>query len=108
MIHLADHLEHQLDLEALYHPNDARRAYMTPYRYIMLELADQLGLSSLATELKQTYNENDSADVSQELRSRSEISLIPSRSCRPRSIGRLDPFTALRFATAWKGRSWFK
>jgi (p)ppGpp synthase/HD superfamily hydrolase len=108
VIHLADHLEHQLDLEVLYHPQDARRAYMTPYRESMLKIADALGLPCLAAELKQAYEENDAAEVPQELRSRSEVTLIAPKSCRPRwtAVGlkliRSSP--ALRFAASARAK----
>jgi hypothetical protein len=84
MIHLADHLEHQLDLEVLYHRNDTRRLYMTPYRHFIIAMAEELRLFTLVAELKQAYDENDAAKVAQELRSRTEAALIPPRSCKRR------------------------
>jgi len=86
LILLADHLEHLLDLDALYYVTAERRYYLENSR-IAAEIAERLRMIALAAELKDAVREAESAEVPVELRAdriRDRSFVIVPRSCRKR------------------------
>ena len=86
LILLADHLEHLLDLDVLYYVPAERRYYLNNSR-IGAEIAEQLGVSGLAAELKEAFRETEFAELpvaipAEKTRDRSFV-VVPN-SCRKR------------------------
>jgi (p)ppGpp synthase/HD superfamily hydrolase len=89
LLHLADHLEHQLDLDVFYHGNIARRDTMRPHHDVLLQMASRLGFPQLVDELRGAHARADFADVPPELRGTNRASLVPPWSYRRRVALRL-------------------
>ncbi len=66
LMRLADYLEHFLDLDVLYYGEAVRRYYMKNSS-LVLEIAERLGLTALAMELKQAIREVQFAELPVEL-----------------------------------------
>jgi len=86
LILLADHLEHLLDLDVLYYVAAERQYYLNNSR-IAAEIAEHLGVSPLAAELKEAIRETELADLPVEIPSekfRHMSFVIAPKSCRKR------------------------
>jgi gluconolactonase len=83
---LAEHLDHLLDLDALYYDAAIARTYVRNSR-IAAEIAERLGLSQLAAELKEAIQQAEFAELPVDLpvdRVRKESFVIAPKSCRKR------------------------
>lgn len=83
---LAEHLEHLLDLDGLYYGNAVGRRLVNDSK-IAAEIAERLGLSQLAVELKEAIREAEFAELPVELpaeRVRNSSFVIAPKSCRKR------------------------
>jgi (p)ppGpp synthase/HD superfamily hydrolase len=89
LLRLADNLEHQLDLNLLYHGSTPRRAYVKPHHDLLIQMAARLGHSLLAEELHGAYTRITAAEVPLELRGNGRTSLMAPRSYRRRLVLRL-------------------
>jgi len=86
LIRLADHLEHLLDLDLLYYSDVGRRPYMTNGSAVV-EMAEKLGLSWLAADLREAIRETEFAELPVELPTRERPNsgfVIVPRSCHKR------------------------
>jgi len=89
LIHLADHLEHHLDDGVLYFDDVKRQRFMDCNDHVnrMVEMAEQLGFPTLATELARVIRGIAGAEIPIELRNPSywgRGQLIPPKSYRLR------------------------
>jgi hypothetical protein len=89
LLRLADHLEHQLDLNVLYHGHVARRGSVKPHHDLLVQMAAQLGYPRLADELRAAHTRVAAAEVPLELRGSGRASLIGPQSYRRRLAVRL-------------------
>jgi gluconolactonase len=86
LILFADHLEHLLDRDVLYYDDTVARFYIDHSR-IAAEIADKLGLSKLAAELKEAIRATEAAELPVDLavhEIRSEAFVITPESYRKR------------------------
>ena len=84
LIRLADHLEHLLDLDALYYKDIGRKRYTTD-THILGEVAESLGFPNLADEIRESYKETKLAKIPVEFTpEHSESFVIPPLSYRKR------------------------
>jgi (p)ppGpp synthase/HD superfamily hydrolase len=86
LIMLAEHLEHLLDLDILYYPDEERRYYMNNVGGA-IEIAKNLGCPRLAAELNEALRQTQSAELPAELhlqRVESSSMIIAPRSYRRR------------------------
>ncbi|HEY2988589.1 MAG TPA: SMP-30/gluconolactonase/LRE family protein [Candidatus Binatia bacterium] len=86
LILFADHLEHLLDLDALYYGNGVGQSYVYNSK-IAAEIAEKLGLRQLASELEATIREVEFAKLPVELslnRIRDRSFVLVPKSCRKR------------------------
>jgi (p)ppGpp synthase/HD superfamily hydrolase len=84
LLRLADHLEHLLDLNVLYHGNAARRDSVKPHHDVLVDMAAHLGYPRLADELQVASTRVAAAEVPPELRGHGRPALIGPRSHRRR------------------------
>lgn len=86
LLHLADHLEHNLDYGTVYY-GDRQRAWRTINADILADMAGILGVPSLAKEIRHVHHMNSTYEIPSEFRSadgvRSGFILTP-KSCRKR------------------------
>ena len=87
LLRLADHLEHHLDFGVLYYKDARRRQYFYPMVHVMEEMAEKLGSTPLANELRRVHRENAEAALPLDLlreNSRSKPFQISPHSCSMR------------------------
>jgi (p)ppGpp synthase/HD superfamily hydrolase len=89
-LRLADHLEHQLDFQMLYHGDLSRRDYMKPHEGLLVEIAEKLGYSPLANVMRDAHLRATLAHVPSELLGSRGASLLGPRSHRRRLALRLQ------------------
>ena len=80
VMRLADHLEHLLDLEPLYHGNPARRPALARVTPLSRDVAERLGLHALAAELDRWGRDAAAREIPEELRGASRAFTLAPRS----------------------------
>jgi (p)ppGpp synthase/HD superfamily hydrolase len=86
LILLADHLEHLVDCDVLYYDKTIARNYIANSK-IAAEIAERLGLSQLATEMREAIRKTEFAELPvtpPEHRDRNRAFVIAPESCRKR------------------------
>jgi len=86
LLHLADHLEHNLDYGTVYYC-DRQRAWRTNNADILAGMAENIGVPSLAKEIRNVHHMNSTYEVSSEFRSAEGVisgSILAPKSCRKR------------------------
>ena len=87
LLYLADNLEHNLDAGVLYYKEAQRRFYLNAEGHMWADMANELGFSKLAGELRQVHSDNAAAQLPWTFLAQSDqihgMTLVP-RSCRKR------------------------
>jgi HD domain len=87
LLYLADNLEHNLDAGVLYYNDAQRRLYLNAEGHMWADMANELGFSKLAEELRRVYSDNAASQLPWSLLAQGDqihgMTLVP-RSCRKR------------------------